>query len=569
MALTQHTLTRHIWSLQTTILFCFILIVARLIYFQIIHYTNYFGLSTKNFTRTQEIQSMRGDILDCKGRVLATNKPVHHVVWNGTGKRTFTQEQEELASALENIAQGTAIGNLQHIRKAELHKLSTVVLRNISFSDMCMLLEQFPHNQNLSITTDFSRHYPHNTIASHVVGYLGSMRSAEGKMGLEKLYDDALQGSSGLKVTTINSFGSFLHEQLVVEAQQGEHITTSIDLDLQKLAEGCFEANVTGSMLVMDAYTGKIKVLLSRPSFDPNMFLERVSRSDWLNLLEQHALLNRAFNASYPPASIFKLVTMSAALEEGIVEPDMIWHCKGYTAFGGRNYHCNRRYGCGYLSVQEAVAKSCNTLFFDIGQKLSINTLAEYARRFGLGTSTQTMFTEKTGLIPSTQWKLETKGERWWPGETLSASIGQSYLLVTPVQIARMIASIFTGQVVQPRMLEHQRPLSTPLQLEKTTRAFLKKSMKSVVTEGTGKRIKSIKDIKVYAKTGTAQTSDLAKRKLGGEYLEHALLVAYFRYQDTDPLVLVTLIEHAGSTKPAITCAKKFLLAYRDYMKQQ
>lgn len=257
------------------------------------------------------------------------------------------------------------------------------------------------------------------------------------------------------------------------------------------------------------------------------------------------------------------MVTVSAAIENNIIPVESLWECNGYTMFCNRKYWCHRHYGHGHLTTRQALAQSCNILFFEIGKKISINLLANYAHRFGLGQPTDILFPEKTGLVPTTEWKEQVKGERWWTGETLSATIGQSFLLVSPIQIARMIASIFTGYLVKPRILSNEEIEMQPLAIEPETRSFLKDSMKKVVTKGTGRRVNTIKDIEIFAKTSTAQTSDKKKRHLGNQYLEHGWFVAYVKYKNARPFTLVILIEHAGASRVPTLVAKNFLIEYK------
>ena len=275
--------------------------------------------------------------------------------------------------------------------------------------------------------------------------------------------------------------------------------------------------------------------------------------------------LNRAYNVCYPPASIFKLVTISAALEQGIIQPNDTIMCPGFFRFRGRKHHCGKRSGHGPLNVKDAVAKSCNILFYQVATELPIDTLAYYAHQFGLGQKTQMLFPEQEGLVPNTNWKQQIKGEPWWTGETLSCSIGQSYLLVTPIQIACMISSIFKGYLVQPRILANEPVLKRSISILPSTRKFLQKSMKMAVQVGTGKVVSHIEDIKVFAKTGTAQVAKLSNNTERSQ-LAHAWFVTYFSYKDSKPLTLVILIEHAGNSKPARILAKKFLMRYRTYM---
>jgi penicillin-binding protein 2 len=183
-----------------------------------------------------------------------------------------------------------------------------------------------------------------------------------------------------------------------------------------------------------------------------------------------------------------------------------------------------------------------------------------------LGEKTNIIFPEKSGLVPSREWKMNSKGERWWPGETLSVTIGQSFSLATPIQVARMIGGIFTGNLVSPRLLVNEPFVITPLDIQPATISFLKKSMKMVVRHGTGRGVREIKDIKIYAKTSTAQTSDFSKRKLDQKYLEHGWFVGYFQYKNYTPLVMVLLVEHAGTAQVATKVAKNFLVEYKKYM---
>jgi penicillin-binding protein 2 len=197
---------------------------------------------------------------------------------------------------------------------------------------------------------------------------------------------------------------------------------------------------------------------------------------------------------------------------------------------------------------------------------MSIDTLAEYAHIFGLGEKTHICFPEKEGLIPTSAWKKETKGERWWPGETLSAAIGQSYLLVTPLQIARMISSIFTGELVTPRILDVEPICKRKLTLAPSTLDFLRQSMKSVVTRGTGINISRVKDIEMYAKTSTAQISGYDKREMGAQYQEHGWFVGYFSYKNNRPLTIVVMAENVSTSRVATQIAKNFLIEYKKLM---
>lgn len=543
------------------------IIVIRLFYLQITLSDFFIKQGKKNFLHIEKIPSPRGNIIDKNGLFLATNRPTIDLYWQGSGNNSITADQYKTLTLLEAILSTPLIENEQlmnAIKTGERRHRAIPIAFDMPFEHISKIEEQLSNNSNILLRSSFKRFYPFNSYASHIVGYLGNFDfKMVGKMGLEQLFEPMLQGEQGIVLKTINSLGRNLSQQEIKQSLAGSNIQVTLDITLQGILEEVFPQEYRGTFVVMDSYDGGIVGMVSRPNFDPALFLEHMKTEHWQQLQEKQPFLNRAFNACYPPGSIFKLITISAALEHNIITPDTCWNCKGYVSFAGRKYWCNNRNGHGELSTQAGLAKSCNTMFFEIGKQVPIDLLADYAQRFGLGQPTHIIFPEKTGLIPSMQWKIKTKGERWWPGETLSATIGQSYLLVTPIQIARMISSIFTGYLVTPRILTSEPVIKQPLAIAQSTRDFLQESMRSVVQVGTGRGVNTVKDIEIYAKTSTAQTSTYNKRCLGSIYLEHGWFVAYFKYKNNKPLTLVILVEHAGSSRVAKDIAKQFLIKYK------
>lgn len=552
-------------TLSATIVVLLVIIV-RLFYLQIILNNRYYHQSKKNFSRVETISSLRGNIFDCKGNILATNRPTTDIYWHGTGGYRLSTTQQELLEKLRLILNVSDTNDLtSSITYAERHYKKLLLASDISFEQLSKIVEQFPDEKNISITTHFIRCYPYESLACHLLGYLGRMNvDYLGKMGLEKIFEQELRGQKGTKIKTINSIGKNLAETELQKALAGKDLYATINLEIQKIAERVFPSDYKGTFIILDPHTGALRALVSRPSFDPALFLTSVDHAEWSNLQEQKPFLNRAFNASYPPGSIFKLVTLAATLEHNIINIDDTWNCCGFVPFAQRKYWCNNRYGHGTVTTKQALAHSCNKPFFEIGKKISIDLLADYAYRFGLGKKTNIIFAEKNGLVPSTTWKREVKHEKWWPGETLSASIGQSYLLVTPIQIACMIGSIFTGSLVTPRILEDEPIIQHPLDIKPETRSFLQRAMRSVVTKGTGKKLRQVKSARVYAKTSTAQVASLDKKQLGKAFFEHAWLASYYQPDHGAPLVLVVLLENAGSAALATQVARDFLVIYQN-----
>lgn len=545
------------------------LILIRLFELQIHSFTRFFTLGERNFLRTERVVPPRGNILDAKGRPLATSRPVTSLYWQGSGKKNFDTSQQTLVQYLEKLLGKTILQNPAFL-KAE-RKSSTFLLEpEIDFVKLSRLIEHFPHHKNLVFSTYFKRSYPYNSLACHILGYLGSITTRpSGKMGLEKIYENELKGNFGQIRKKINSQGQELAQEELQKARKGGDLQTTIDLDLQQLAEEIFPGEYAGVILAMSPKNGALKAVVSRPAFDPNIFLGSLDKNTWEQLQEdRQPFLNRAFSALYPPASLFKLVTISAALETGLITQESTWQCNGSLTFCDRPYYCHNRKGHGPLTTLEAVSYSCNIPFYEIAQQIKIDVLADFAHRFGLGTKTKGAFPEKPGLIPTSAWKQQYKSERWWPGETLSAAIGQSFLLVTPIQMACMMSAVCEGFLVRPCILQAEAVKQglaekKPLEISEETRAFLKESMGRKTKHGTARRLNRM-NIELYAKTGTAQTSSLEKRERGKKYREHAWIIVYIRYQNSEPLTLLVLLEHAGSSAFATDVAISFISRYRS-----
>lgn len=548
------------------------IIVCRLIYLQIIQQHLLYIQSQKNFLRFEKIKTPRGNILDAQGNLLATNRPATDLYWHGTGNRTLSSNQEAILSRISTITGKNILSDSDlctELTHVERYSKDLLLLEDLTFEQLSQLEEQLAAQPNILIKTTFKRHYPHQHLACHVIGYIGSLDLEEiGKMGIEKICEQELKGLEGSRMRTINSCGTSLAEIELQKGAAGKDINMTIDLDLQKIAESIFPLDQSGIIIVMDPIDGAIRALVSRPDFDPEIFLRHVTKAEWETLQEKQPFLNRAFNACYPPGSLFKIVTMSSALEHGIIKQDANWFCPGYYTYASRNYGCHLHTGHGTLSTCECLTHSCNIAFYEIGKRINIDTIADYAKRYGLGLKTGSPFNEKEGIIPSKAWKRKHKHERWYTGETLSVAIGQSFLSVTPIQIARMIGSIFTRTLVTPRILVDDPIIREPLDIKPETLAFIKKSMKDVVIHGTARRVGKINGFEMYAKTSTAQVCALTKRDLGKQFVEHSWYASYNQYKNERPFVLLLLIENSGSSRIPSGLAREFLLKYRSIIEQ-
>lgn len=560
----QYSITR---TFIIILLALFATILGRLFYLQIYVSLSLLYRSKHNYIRYESVSSPRGSIVDCKGKQLATNRPVISLIWQGTGNRRLHATQKD---ALDRLIKLLGIDiNASDIERKERQRRRSTLVEELSFNQLSVVMEQFPDHANIRCETHMQRYYPEHQLACHVLGYItlavhqmGSVQQS-GVMGLERAFDVALRGIPGQILTTINSCGHHISQQELHRALAGETIHTTIDSDYQKIAEACFPENERGVFLMMDAATGALRVVLSRPGFDPNVFTHSVAKADWQNLLDNQAFLNRAFSACYPPASLFKLVTMIAALDTHIISPAETWYCPGYTVFAGRPYACMNRRVHGYVTIEDAISKSCNIPFYDIACKVKINTLAAYAHWLGLGSSSNNIIGDKAGLIPTTQWKYARYGEPWWPGETLSASIGQSYNLITPLQACRMVGTICQGYRVVPFLIEGHPVERVVPSISTAILGRIKQAMRHAAQVGTGSLLKHLPMV-IYAKTGTAQTRSLAQSALFSTGPDsHAWFAAHVTYEDNDPFVIVIFLERAETSRRAVSVAKDFLLAYK------
>lgn len=543
-----------------------LVLCTRLVYLQIHQARRLFEQGQRNFLRINKITPTRGNIVDKNGILIATNKPVHNLYLETKNKKSLSEQDIEDLKIIEHIIEKilTDEESLKEINKAIKHNQKLLLKSEISFDQLSKIEEHFGKNSLIFIETSFKRFYPKQSQACHILGFLGRIDLENmGKMGLEKIQEECLKGKSGKIEVKINSVGTKLSETILEKSLAGEDIKTNIDIEIQDILEQAFPQDSNGSFILMDPQDGAIVALLSRPNFDPNIFLDPISKTDWESLQENNPFLNRAFVSAYPPGSPFKLVTMSLALEKKIIAQDETCFCCGYMEFAGVKRYCHNHNGHGLLTAEQALEQSCNILFYKIAKKIDIDLLANYANRFGLGQKTNVIFPECCGIVPSKAWKKKTKGERWYKGETLSTVIGQSFLSVTPMQMARMISSIFTGYLVNPRILETEPIVKQKLEISESTLKFLRQSMRKVVTQGTGRSINRKKDFEIYAKTGTAQTSDLKKRDLGQLYWEHKWFVGCFKYKENKPLIFVIMVEHAQSPSLTKDAINKLLTEYK------
>lgn len=577
------------------ILFAFGIILVRLFFLQVTHGEKYRELSTNNRIRLQSLAPSRGLIYDRKGNLLVDNRPAFDLIINPRDAKPLG----ETLARLESLTGLSADEMRARIRKkAKGRSSKAVVLKRDIGRDILAPIEVLSHDlPGISIKVRPKRFYLNPGMGAHLLGYLGEINARElasgkhpnasggdfiGKFGLEKVLEQTLRGELGGRQVEVDVRGRVIRELKRVEAKAGDSIYLTIDTELQKRSEELLRGEA-GSVVALNPQTGAVLAMASSPSFDQNDFVSGLSYAKWNALLNHpgRPMENKAVQGLYPPASIYKIVTAMAALEEKIIDPKTKIYCSGSHAFGDRNYRCWKRTGHGSVDLIQALAQSCDVYFYVVGQKLGVDRLAFYARGAGLGQKTGIELGEEVGgLIPTAEWKRRVKRERWLSGETLSLSIGQSFNLVTPLQMAMLIASVGNGGTIYAphllgkiesadgKLVKPETPVvKGKLPMSKKSLALIRKGLFATVNGARGTaRGAAIQGVTVAGKTGTAQVIGKAadddgteKKRNPRKFRDHAWFVAYAPVENPTIAVAV-IVEHGegGSTKAA-PIAKKVM----------
>jgi penicillin-binding protein 2 len=431
------------------------------------------------------------------------------------------------------------------------------------------------------IQPEYQRHYPLGTSASHVLGYVGEISESQlkdpefsdlqqgriiGQYGVERTFDAYLLGKPGEEIIEVDALGYPKRSLSVQRPLAGNDLYLTLDIRLQRLAEDLL-GEEAGAIVALDPWNGDVLALASKPGFNPNDVSGGISARDWQQFIQdtRHPLTNRAIQGQYPPGSVFKIIMAAALLETQTLSAQESISCHGTFPFGKRIFRDWRAGGHGQVDLTKALAESCDVYFYKAGNQLGIDTIATYARLFGLGEKTGiTLPSERSGLVPSSEWKRKAKREPWYPGETISISIGQGFLTVTPIQMAKVAAIVATnGRVVQPRLFKASRLRRTgnlkeepgtsiqQLAIPPITFAHIKEGLAAVVTKGTAQRAKSDR-VSIAGKTGTAQVVALKpdgdkdkNKELQKEFHDHAWFVA-FAPLEHPKIAVAVLVEHMG-----------------------
>ena len=571
----------------------FFLLLTRLWYLQIVKEEELQSQSESNRLRLVPVAASRGTIFDRNGTVLVTNRPSFSVA-------VIPQEVKDRDALLDRLAQLLAIDRAELLEKWEKGKgraryYPIVLASGITRDQMELLEENRLWLPGLEIEMKPVRQYESATLASHLLGYIGEISDEElkneahsgynpgdyiGKSGIERSWEQLLHGSDGGRQIEVDARGRILRTIAETPPTVGSSLVLTIDAALQKRAEQSF-GDQAGAAVAMDINSGEILAFVSNPGFDPALFVGRMPPDKWKEYLEdkRHPLENKALKGQYPPGSTFKIITALAGLEEGLIDERTSTVCKGSYTLGDNTFRCWEKKGHGTVNLKRALKESCDVYFYQLGEKLGIDRIATYARKFALGSPMGVgLENEKGGLIPDSAWKEKRHKKKWFQGDTLPASIGQGYVLMTPVQLASMIAAVANeGTVYRPhlvkRVIDQDGRVVQESKPEVMTRAAISlrsyravnEGLLAVVNEGGGTGGQArLYEVKVAGKTGTSQVVKQRDRKgyIPYQYRDHALFVAFAPYDKPEIAVAVVVEhgEHGGSAAAPI--AGNILRAY-------
>jgi len=563
-----------IFSLNILLLFT---LIGRLYYIQIYQGEKYALLSDSNRISMQLIAPPRGTINDRNGIELAVNNQNFQAM-------LITEQCRNIDRLLKII---TPILNLSEddiirIKKDITHHRRYVPVKikdNLSWDEVATLMINNNNTHGLIIDEGLIRFYPYEKYTAHPLGYVGAVSEADlqksdapllqvpgfkiGKSGFEKTYDEKLRGHEGILTYEVNAYGRIMREIDKKEGAKGEDLNLTIDIRLQQAAYNAF-GEESGAAVVLNVHTGEILALVSVPSFDSNLFVDGISVKNWNDLLndEKTPMTNKAISGQYSPGSTFKIVVALAALEAGIITPKTTSYCSGRMKLGNHYFHCWRHSGHGHLNVVSAIKNSCDIFFYETALKLGIDKISEMSHRLGLGETYDIgLDNQKQGVIPNQKWKQEKLKKPWQKGETVIAGIGQGYVLVTPLQLATMLARVVNGgYAINPTFIKQQNPPEPKkLNIKPENLEIVKKGMFEVVNGigGTATRAKlKIKGVQMGGKTGTTQVRRISLKErakgiirdedLPWKYRNHAWFMAYAPH-DNPKYAVAVIAEHGRS----------------------
>ena len=586
-----------------TVLIAFALLLARFVQLQVVQHDTYASKAEDNRISIVPIAPNRGLILDRNGVVLARNYSAYTLEIFPAKVRDVERTIQELGEVVEVQAKDRS-----RFRKlyAELRNAESLPIRTrLSDEEVARFAANRYRFPGVEIKARLFRQYPHGDLASHVIGYIGRINPKDkedlakleveanyrgtdfiGKAGLEASYQQELHGTTGMEQVEIDAAGRGIRTLARTPAQAGNNITLTLDIRLQEVAEVAFGER-RGALVAIEPSTGGVLALVSKPGFDPNLFVDGIDPQSWteLNNSPDRPLNNRAIAGVYPPGSTFKPFMAMAALELGKRTPKSAINDPGYFEFGGRRFHDSKRGGNGYVDLYTSIVKSSDTFYYILANDMGIDAIAGFMGKFGLGAKSGIdLEGEATGVLPSPEWKQKRfrkpEQQKWYAGETISIGIGQGYNAYTPIQLAVAMATLAAnGEMYRPRLVSHIDNLRTGerrhiepvlhrrLGFKPEHVEFVKQAMAGVNKEGTGARAFAGAGYTSGGKTGTAQVVGMKQgekydeKKVAERHRDHSLFIV-FAPVESPKIAHMVIVENGGFGARAAAPIARAMLDY-------
>jgi penicillin-binding protein 2 len=564
--------------MQTVVAIVFALLAVGFWVFQVAQHEKFKEIAENNHLRSLPVPAPRGVLFDRHGKLLVDNRDTYNIA-------LVREQSGNIEETLRILAEATGTDEQELRERVERRRREPsyrpiVLIENATFPQVAAFRARRLELPGITEQPAPARTYPASDMAAHLFGYVGEVSEADltraeytgiepgamvGKAGVEQSYNKMLMGTDGDRIVVVNSRGREIRQVRKQDPDEGRRLQLTIDADVQRATEEGFRHfGYNGAAVILDPRTGEVLSFVSLPAYDPNKFAGGIDRASWQALTTDalKPLQNRALQGKYSPGSTFKIVVATAGLEEGVVTPDFRVFCPGGGTFYGRYFQCWRAGGHGSVDMRHAIEQSCNTYFYTVGNMLGVDRIHKWASLLGLGErSGIDLPNEVKGLVPSSEWKLRARGERWYPGETISVAIGQGYVDVTPLSLAVMMMTVanggtrYTPHVVKAmdegkgkgwQPVPAPPPQSTVRMKNSTVKALHDGLWMVVNAAGTGGRGR-IEGYDVAGKTGTAQVISLEGAKVAKgkmDVRDHGWFV-FFAPSDTPEIAGVIFAEHA------------------------
>ncbi len=595
----RQSLQTRLIVVRVALVVCFVLLAVGFWFVQVVQHTRFAQMAANNHLRTIPLRAPRGVLYDRNGEVLVQNR-------NSFTIAIVRDRSEDLDAAITRLSKVLHLDEAEVRAAVDRHRRDAVfrpiaIVEHASFAQVAAVSARKAELPEVVIQNVPTRSYPSNALAAHLFGYVSEIRAAQlerdefaglqagdmvGQTGLERTYNAQLMGQDGSRFVVVDSVGREIQTLDQLDPSDGQRLQLTIDYDVQRALEDAFrESGFAGAAVMLEPTTGEVLALTSLPTYDPNSFALGIDRAELaaLNTDPLKPFQNRLIQGRFPPGSTFKIAMAIAALSEGVTTTEERVFCPGAATFYGRSFACNRAGGHGWMDIRHAIEQSCNVFFYTIGDRLKVDTIHAYAEKLGLvGRTGIDLPNEVESRVPTEAWKRQVYNDRWYPSETISVSIGQGAVDVTPLALATMMATVANGgTLVTPHLVRARNaggawmPIQAP---EPRSRTAIAPAILEAVRDGLWLAVNGqgtagrarIAGYDVAGKTGTAQNISNAGRAAAGrtdrDLRDHGWFV-FFAPRENPQIAGVVFAEngeHGSTAAPIARHALETFFAKRE-----